>query len=239
MAAAPRSRPGVPGGVPPQCPHSSAVPVPLLFPLELPPLLRVAALQAPGALRAEPPDREGAEPEASVCFLFAFIFRTLEVLRGGRGPLLSVREQSPSAGQFQQPRSSSATRQGGSAGGFLEAPVLSMEGLWLIQSSILGCRLESENGTLGLLHHSESSRVSQMGALQEGSAAMCHEQSGTHSSCSSDGASPEHEWRSITVIMGSLSSQGPLGMAMQLKLMLQLSLVSIVLHFRRLQVSDG
>lgn len=73
-----------------------------------------------------------------------------------------------------------------------------------------------------------------------GAQLACHEQSRPHSSCASDGASPEHEWRSIAVIMESPSSPGPLGMATQLKLMLQVCLASIVLlPFRQLQVGDG
>ena len=85
---------------PPPFLHTSAVPVPLL---------RVAAHTCPcpaGALQAlqqKPPNRKGAEPAVSVCFRFAFIFRPLELLQRGHGPQLSVQEQSPRAGQFQQP----------------------------------------------------------------------------------------------------------------------------------------
>ena len=100
VAAAPRSRPAVPGGVPPTLPPYQCCPCPTAAcccpRVSLP-------SRRPAGPATEAANRKGAEPAVSVCFWFAFIFRPLELLQRGHGPQLSVQEQSPRAGQFQQP----------------------------------------------------------------------------------------------------------------------------------------
>ena len=178
VAAAPRARPAVPGGVPPTLPPYQCCPCPTA-------VFCCPRVSLPSR-RPAGPATEAAKQErgrtSSVCLLLlCFHFPPSGAAAAGPWPsaLRAGAKPQGRAVPAASPGAPGPPAREGLRGGFVPAPVLGTEGLRITQSSIRCCRPERGNGTLHYDVTMTGPRMSQTGPA---GGVSSHGHSGPHSS---------------------------------------------------------